>query len=123
MTTKFSGGKNIAMKVPPYQHEATVRFYRDLLGLEQIGGPAGDAVGFKFGSNNLWIDKVPGMSQSELWLEIVTDDTKEAASILANAGIIRCDEIENLGDDFDGYWISSPASIVHLVDAQKGSWE
>ena len=63
------------------------------------------------------------MSQSELWLEIVTDDTKEAAAILADAGIVRCDEIENLGSDFDGYWISSPASIVHLVDARQGSWE
>jgi hypothetical protein len=123
MTAKFSGGKNIAMKVPPHQHEATVRFYRDLLGLEQIGGPAGDAIGFKFGSNNLWIDKVPGISQSELWLEIVTDDTEEAASILADAGIVRCDEIEELGGDFDGYWISSPASIIHLVDARQGSWE
>lgn len=123
MSSRFSGGKNIAMKVPPHQHEATVRFYRELLGLEQIGGPAGDAVGFKFGSNNLWIDKAPGISQAELWLEIVTDDTKEAASILADAGIVRCDEIEKLGGDFDGYWISSPASIVHLVDARQGSWE
>ena len=47
MTAKFQGGKNIAMKVPPHQHEATVRFYRDLLGLEQIDGPAGDAVRFQ----------------------------------------------------------------------------
>lgn len=123
MATGFSGGKNIAMKVPPHQHEATVRFYRDLLGLEQIGGPAGDAVGFKFGANNLWIDKVPGMSQAELWLEIVTNDTAEAAAILADAGVVRCDEIEDLGTNFDGYWISSPASIIHLVDAKQGSWE
>ncbi|MDN3721478.1 VOC family protein [Roseibium salinum] len=86
MATRFSGGKNIAMKVPPHQHEATVRFYRDLLGLEQIGGPAGDAVGFKFGVNNLWIDKVAGTSQAELWLEIVTNDTAEAAATLADAG-------------------------------------
>ena len=46
MKVKFAGGKNIAMKVPPHQHEATVRFYRDLLGLEQIDGPAGNAIGF-----------------------------------------------------------------------------
>jgi hypothetical protein len=123
MSSRFSGGKNIAMKVPPHQHEATVRFYGELLGLEQIGGPAGDAVGFKFGANNLWIDKTPGISQAELWLEIVTDDTAEAASILEGAGIVRCDEIEELGSDFDGYWITSPASIVHLVDARQGSWE
>ncbi|WP_026261493.1 VOC family protein [Kiloniella laminariae] len=123
MTAKFSGGKNIAMKVPPHQYDATVKFYRDLLGLEQIGGPAGDAVGFKFGSNNLWIDKVPAMSQAELWLEIVTDDTTAAAKVLSESGIVRCDEIEDLGKSFDGYWVSSPASIIHLVNAQDGSWD
>ena len=122
MTVKFEGGKNIAMKVPPHQHDATVRFYRDVLGLEQIGGPVGDAVGFKFGANNLWIDKVPGMSQAELWLEVVTNNTAEAARVLADAGVVRCDEIENLGSNFDGYWISNPAAIIHLIDAKGGSW-
>ncbi|MEO1019403.1 MAG: hypothetical protein AAFY56_17180 [Pseudomonadota bacterium] len=123
MTAKFEGGKNIAMKVPPHQYDATVGFYRDTLALEQIGGPDGNEVGFKFGANNLWIDKVPGMSQAELWLEIVTDDTGEAARRLADAGIVRCDEIEELGDNFDGYWISSPCSIIHLVDAKRNAWE
>ncbi len=123
MSVKFSGGKNIAMKVPPNQYEQTVAFYRDILGLEEIGGPSGEAVGFKFGANNLWVDKVGAMSQAELWLEIVTDDTKKAAEVLDEAGVARCDEIEDLGKDFDGYWISSPASIIHLVDAKDGSWE
>lgn len=121
-SVKFEGGKNIAIKVPPHQHDATVRFYRDVLKLEPVGGPQGDAVGFKFGANNLWIDKVPGMSQAELWLEIVTNDTKGAADILAKSGVARCDEIEPLGDQFDGYWISSPSAIIHLVDAKQGSW-
>ncbi|MDX1402508.1 MAG: hypothetical protein R3245_11350, partial [Kiloniellales bacterium] len=74
MTARFQGGRNIAMKVPPHQYDKTVWFYRDVLNLEQIGGPAGDAVGFRFGPSNLWIDRVPAMSQAELWLEIVTDD-------------------------------------------------
>jgi hypothetical protein len=73
MAAKFAGRKNIAMKVPPYQYDATVAIYRDLLGLKQIDGSAGDAVGFVFGTNNLWIDRVPAMSKAELWLEIVTD--------------------------------------------------
>lgn len=123
MAAKFSGGKNIAMKVPPNQYDQTVAFYRDTLGLEEIGGPTGDAVGFKFGANNLWIDKVAAMSQAELWLEIVTDDTERAAEALDEAGVGRCDEIEDLGESFDGFWISSPASIIHLVDAKAGSWE
>lgn len=123
MTASFEGGKNIALKCPPHQHDAMVRFYRDVLGLEPTGGPQGDAVGFKFGPNNLWIDKVPGMSQAELWLEIVTDDTADAARLLSEAGVTRCDEIENLGEGFDGYWISAPASVVHLVNARQGAWE
>jgi len=64
MTVRFQGGKNIAMKVPPHQFEATVRFYRDVLSFEQIAGPAGYSVGFRFGSNNLWIDTVAGLSQA-----------------------------------------------------------
>jgi catechol 2,3-dioxygenase-like lactoylglutathione lyase family enzyme len=38
MTTKvkFAAGRNIAMKVPPHQYEATVGFYRDVLGLKEI---------------------------------------------------------------------------------------
>ena len=120
MTVKFSGGKNIAMKVPPHQYDQTVAFYRDTLGLEEIGGPSED--GFRFGANNLWIDKVVAMSQAELWLEIVTENTREAARILNEAGVARCDEIEDLGDDFDGYWIASPSAIIHLVDAKAASW-
>ena len=123
MAPRFEGGKNIAMKVPPHQYDQTVAFYKDILGLEEIGGPSGEAVGFKFGANNLWIDRVAAMSQAELWLEIVTDDTKEAAKVLSDAGVARCDEIESLGENFDGYWITSPASIIHLVDAKAGSWE
>ena len=114
----FAGGPNIAMKVPPHQWEATVAFYRDTLGLEEIPNPFGgdvESVGFAFGANQLWIDKVPTMSQAELWLELQTDDTAAAARHLAAAGVARCDEIEPLGDDPSGYWISSPAAIVHLV--------
>lgn len=122
MAAKFAGGKNIAMKVPPHQYDATVAFYRDILGLTQIDGPAGDSVGFEFGTNNLWIDRVPAMSQAELWLEIVTDDTAEAAEVLEKANVVRCDEIEDLGK-LDGFWVSNPAAVIHLVDAKDGSWD
>ena len=118
MTATFEGGRNIAMKVPPHQYEATVRFYRDLLRLEQIGDPQENATSFRFGANRLWIDNVPTMSQAELWLELVTDDTAAAAQALSEAGVVRCDAIETLDDGFDGYWITSPASIIHLVDGK-----
>lgn len=120
-TARFEGGRNIAMKVPPHQYEETVSFYRDILGLEQIEELL-PAVGFRFGANQLWVDRVPEMSQAELWLELVTEDTAGAAEHLHRAGIVGCDEIEPLGDGFDGFWITSPASIIHLVDHKSGAW-
>lgn len=110
----FSGGRNIAMKVPPHLYEATIRFYRDVIGLAPITQHAPDAV-FEFGANRLWIDRVPGLSQSEIWLELVTDDVAAAARHLEGAGAVRRDEIEPLPQDMAAFWISSPAAIIHLV--------
>ncbi|MGY6741616.1 MAG: VOC family protein [Cecembia sp.] len=31
---RFSGGPNIAIKIPKIKYEATVAFYRDVLGME-----------------------------------------------------------------------------------------
>ena len=115
MKTQFRGGHNIALKVPPHQWEGTVKFYREVLGLPELKESAPEAV-FQFGPNHLWIDRVEAVSQAELWLELVTDDTGAASAHLAAAGIARCDEIEKLPEGFNGFWISSPASIVHLVD-------
>jgi catechol 2,3-dioxygenase-like lactoylglutathione lyase family enzyme len=121
MSVKFAPGRNIAMKVPPHQYDATVAFYRDVLGLKEITAHA-PAVGFEFGAKNLWIDRVPGMSQAETWLEVVTDDIAAASEHLKAAGIARCDEIEPLPKDFQAFWISSPASIIHLVCKDDESW-
>jgi len=120
MTVKFSGSHNIAMKVPPHQYEATVAFYRDVVGLKQLDIHP-PHVGFEFGSNHLWIDSVPGMSQAELWLELATDDVASAAAHLQAAGVVRCDEIEPLPEGFKGFWITSPAAIVHMVK-RPGEW-
>lgn len=119
--TKFFGGRNIAMKVPPHQYESTVRFYRDVLGLKEVGAAA-PSIAFEFGANRLWIDRVAGVSQAEIWLEVVTDDIAGAAAQLAGAGVVRCDDVERLPEGFQGFWISSPASIVHLVcDEEEAS--
>lgn len=116
MPTKatFVAGRNIAIKVPPHQYDATVRFYRDTLGLAEVATQAG-SVSFEFGPNRLWIDRAPFMSQAETWLEIVTNDLETAAGELAAAGVVRCDDIEPLPVDTQAFWIASPASIVHLV--------
>lgn len=118
---KFVAGRNIAMKVPPHQYEATVSFYRDVLGLTEITTHA-PSVGFAFGSSNLWIDRVPGMSQAETWLEVVTDDVVAASEHLKAAGVVRCDDIEPLPQDFQAFWVSSPSSIIHLVCKDTESW-
>jgi catechol 2,3-dioxygenase-like lactoylglutathione lyase family enzyme len=113
----FEGGRNIAMKVPPDQWESTVAFYRDVVGLEEIEHEPTDppSTGFRFGANQLWVDRVETMSQAEVWLELSVSDVEGAAAHLERAGVARRDEIEPLGDSFDGFWISSPASIIHLV--------
>ncbi|MGI8739970.1 MAG: VOC family protein [Gammaproteobacteria bacterium] len=91
-----------------------MRFYRDVLGLKVLENHL-PSVGFEFGSNQLWIDRVAGLSQAELWLEIVTDDVPAASAHFKAAGVVRCDEIEPLPEGFDGFWISSPASIIHII--------
>lgn len=34
---------------------------------------------------------------------------------------MRCDAIEDLPANFDGYWITSPAGIVHIVTGYEDS--
>lgn len=101
------------MKVPPHLWDATVQFYRDVVGLKVI--EHAPSVGFEFGANQLWIDRVDGLSQAEIWLELSTSDVEAAASQLKSAGVVRRDEIEPLPEGFAGFWITSPASIIHLI--------
>jgi hypothetical protein len=113
MTTKITGGINIAMKVPPHQYEATIAFYRDVVGLKPFTDKA-PAIGFVLGPNRLWIDEAPMMSQAEVWLELFTDDFPGAADHFAKTGV-RCDVIEPLGEGFRGGWITNPANIIHML--------
>lgn len=116
MNNRFSAGKNIAMKVPPHEYEATVAFYRDIVELTELT-PADDVSTprFDFGGKVLWIDRVEGCSQAEIWLKITADNPVEAAEHFERNGIARCDAIEPLPDDFNGFWILSPCNIVHLI--------
>lgn len=116
----FSGGRNIAIKVPPHLYEATVSFYRDILCLPSLESYRPAAV-FEFGANQLWVDSVPGISQAETWLEIVTDDIPGAAGRLDASGVVRCDGIEALPKGLHAFWISNPAQIIHLVCARDES--
>lgn len=118
MKPNFTPGKNIAMKVPTHEFDSTVAFYRGILGFEEIDESACndmDTVTFKFGDKNLWIDKTAGISQAEIWLEVVTEDVDAASNYFENQGCVRRDEIEPLPDGFKGFWISSPSNIIHLI--------
>ena len=114
MTGKIKGGINIAMKVPSHQYEATVAFYRDVVGLKPFTAKA-PAIGFELGPNRLWIDEAPAMSQAEIWLELFPGDHRAALGHLEASGVVRCDPIEPLGEGFRGGWIMNPANIVHMV--------
>lgn len=118
MKPKFAAGRNIAMKVPAHEYDRTVRLYRDVLCLHELTEPAAsstESVRFAFGDKVLWIDRVSGLSQAEIWLEIVADDPEAAAAYLVDHGCSVCNEIEALPEGFRGCWISSPCNIVHLV--------
>jgi hypothetical protein len=68
-TVGFDGERNITMKFPPHLG----RRLRPLV--PRGGGPEPidrhtPTVGFKFGANQLWIDRVEELDQAEVWLDI-----------------------------------------------------
>ena len=120
-SVRFSGGNNIAIKTPPHEFDATVRFYRDILSFTQVETTDRSAA-FDFGALTLWVDKVDGISQAEVWLEIHTPDSSSAKAFLADHRVVARNEIEDLPSGFRGFWISSPGNIIHLV-SQTGDRE
>ena len=90
------------------------RFIATPSGLPLIEEEADGCI-FQFGPNRLWIDRVPNLSHPDIWLELETNDTEAAASYLKINGVPRRDEVEQLREDFDGFWISDPAGVIHLV--------
>jgi hypothetical protein len=114
MTNPIGGGINIAMKVPSHQYEATIAFYRDVIGLTPFDDKP-PARGFLLGPNRLWIDEAPHYSQAEVWLELFTPDHEAAFGHLERNGVVRCDSVEDLGEGFRGGWIMNPANIVHML--------
>lgn len=120
MKPLFKPGQNIAMKVPAHEYESTIAFYRDILGFGQIMEPTdagSNSVRFEFGDKILWIDCMDGISQAEIWLEVLTDNIDLASEYLDQKQCVRRDEIEVLPEGFEGFWLSNPANIIHLVTA------
>ena len=113
-TPRFRGGHNIAVKVPSHRYESVVAYYRDSLGLEVVEAGEG-SIAFQFGPVRLWLDRRDHFSQSEIWLEVFTDDTAAAARHLEAAGGERRDEIEPLPEGLDAFWTTDPAGLIHLI--------
>ena len=112
---EFRPGRNIAVKLPERSYAATLAFYRDTLGLPVIDENADGAI-LAFGEMRLNLDRVPHQSQTDIWLEVCTDDTAAARAHLAAKGVTMCDEVEPLPDGFDGFWIAAPSGTIHLID-------
>lgn len=111
-------GSNIALKIPPHEYEATLAFYRDILQLKEVGTDKGGSPGFDFDGKTLWLDRVETMSQAEIWLEVRAEDLKSAEQYLEAQGVVRRDEIEPLPEDFEGFWITNAAGLIHLVSKE-----
>ena len=98
------GGKNIAIKVPAHRWQETIEYYRDRVGLP-VRRMLTDSVGFEFGQMTLWIDRVEKQSQTDVWLELFTDNPDAAVDRLG--GPVR-DYLEPL-EGVEGHWTSDPA--------------
>ena len=112
----FAAGVNVAMKLPERLYEDTLAFYRDTLGMPVLE-ERDDGALVQFGPIRLHLDRLPRQSQTDIWLQVVTPDTAAAAQHLARHGIEPCNEVEPLPKRFDGFWIASPSSTIHLVVA------
>lgn len=118
MALEFEPGKNIAMKIPSHEYEETVRFYRDVLRFKELTGSSADHTPrFQFGDKVLWLDCMPGLSQAEIWLEVVTSDISKASEYLKEQDCHRRDEIEPLPEGLKAFWVANPANIIHLVSS------
>ena len=110
----FAGGRNLALKTPAHLYVETCRFYAEVLGLPLLEQQDASTV-FDFGPMRLWVDRVDALSQPELWLEVTVDDPAAAAEHLSRHGVVRCDSVEHLPENFPGFWIGGPGGIVHLI--------
>ena len=122
MQPTFRGGVNIAIKIPKSKYEATVRFYRDTLGLSVVEKPISNPTVSRthqvtFGGNTVWLDCVDNYTHSEVWLELQTPDVEKATRHLEQNGIDTCDELEEIPDG--AHWIMDPAGTVLIVNKEQ----
>lgn len=118
MTPDFSGGMNIAIKIPKSKYEQTVRFYREVLKLEVEEKPIDHPTisrthRVKFGPNIVWLDSVDNYTRAETWMELLTPDVDAATRYLRSNGVEPVDEIEKIPENM--HWIQDPAGNVFIL--------
>lgn len=118
MDIQFSGGINIAIKIPKSKYEETIRFYRDVLKLEVKEKPISNPTVSRthevtFGGNTVWLDCVDNYTHSETWLELNTPDVEKATAYLKENGTATCNELEQLPEGM--HWITDPAGTVFIL--------
>ncbi|XID90172.1 VOC family protein [Paenibacillaceae bacterium WGS1546] len=116
---QFIGGANIALKIPKYKYDETVRFYKEIVKLPYLGFKYGSHF-FQLGQSKLWLDCMENYSQQDVWLEIQTDDPEAAAEFLREHRISRRDEVEP-HENSAGYWISDPCGTILRVNPKPPS--
>jgi hypothetical protein len=52
----------------------------------------------------------------------VLDETVRPYRAFGAAGVVRRNEVEPLGEGFDGSWISNPVTIIHMVETQPAGY-
>ena len=114
----FTGGPNIAIKIPRSKYADTVKFYRDVLRLDVEEQPIDSSTvsrthRVKFGSSIVWLDCVDNYTHSETWLELRTADVPLAADYLRSRGIATVDELEKIPKEM--HWVMDPAGTVLLL--------
>ncbi|WP_294819277.1 VOC family protein [uncultured Flavobacterium sp.] len=121
MDIQFSGGINIAVKIPKAKYAQTVNFYRDVLKMEVTEKPIDNPTvsrthEVKFGTNVLWLDCVDNYTHSETWLELRTPDVEAATRHLLSHGTGTQDELEQIPEGM--HWITDPAGTVFILGKQ-----
>lgn len=114
----FSGGQNIALRIPPQSFDDRLRFCRGPLWLWQLNDFLPSRV-VEFESVPLWPDPVETITQTDVCLALRTPDTKNATAHPERSNMARCDAVESLPEGFDGFRISGPGNIVQPVHGPK----
>lgn len=119
METRFSGGVNIAIKIPKSKYEQTVTFYRDILKLSVEESPIENPTVSRthkviFGPNTVWLDCVDNYAHAEVWLELKTPEIAAATEYLESKGVHTVDELEKIPEN--AHWIMDPAGTVLIVN-------